>query len=86
MIIYTSCFLEGGGLLELDEIVTYIRKLGEEAPNKIVNLENRFSMSIKGKSPLERYFPPETGLIRVQVLDSFVTQKDGNTLTRLQVR
>jgi len=30
-----SVDIDGGGLLELNEIVTYVRQLGDEAPNKV---------------------------------------------------
>ena len=80
--IIESVDTDGGGLLELDEIIAYVRKLGEEAPNKIFNLEHRFTMS-QNKST-ERYIPPEKGHVRVQILDSFVQSDVNISLTRLQ--
>ena len=52
-------------------------------PNKLFNLEHRFCMSVESLN--ERYIPPPSGRVRIQILDSFVARPDAISLTRLQV-
>lgn len=79
----TSIDVDGGGLLEFDEITTYIRRLGEEAPSRISSLENYCFYSEVGSED-RRFMPPDTGKVRIEIIDSYKKGGAINALTHIQ--
>jgi hypothetical protein len=97
--IMTEIDFDGTGLLEIDEIHSYIRKIAKDAPDRIWSLQNHVQMtlapevtdkksfhSIKNSNPNSvRYIPPSYGLLKIEVVDSFIRGDNSVVLSKSQV-